>query len=95
MARKLRTKHGQAVYARRKVIPAPVFGQMKTCQGAGQLLLRGQQAAEAEWKLHATVHNLRNLFHRLHASGPRQLRCILEGSAGQLAHGWGPAPAAA
>ena len=62
MARKLRTKKGRAVYARRKVIPEPVFGQMKTLQGAGQLLLRGQQAASAEWTLHATAHNLRKLF---------------------------------
>jgi transposase len=62
MARKLRTKKGRAIYARRKVIPEPVFGQMKTLQGAGQLLLRGHDAASAEWKLHATVHNLRKLF---------------------------------
>jgi transposase len=59
MARKLRTKKGRSVYARRKLIPEPVFGQMKTLQGAGQLLLRGHEAASAEWKLHATVHNLR------------------------------------
>lgn len=61
MARKLRTKPGRAVYARRKVIPEPVFGQMKTLQDAGQLLLRGHDAARAEWMLHATVHNLRKL----------------------------------
>jgi transposase len=61
MARKLRTKKGRAVYARRKVIPEPVFGQMKTLQGAGQLLLRGHDAAAAEWKLHALAHNLRKL----------------------------------
>ncbi len=61
MARNLRTKTGKAVYARRKVIPEPVFSQMKTLQGTGQLLLRGQDAARAEWMLHATVHNLRKL----------------------------------
>lgn len=61
MARKLRTKTGKAIYARRKVIPEPVFGQMKTLQNAGQLLLRGHDAARAEWMLHATVHNLRKL----------------------------------
>ena len=61
MARKLRTKKGKAIYARRKVIPEPVFGQMKTIQDAGQLLLRGHHAARAEWMLHATVHNLRKL----------------------------------
>ena len=37
MARKLRTKKGKAAYARRKVIVEPVFGQMKTTQGAGRL----------------------------------------------------------
>ena len=61
MARKLRTKSGRSVYARRKVIVEPVFGQMKTLQDAGQLLLRGHDAARAEWMLHATVHNLRKL----------------------------------
>jgi len=35
MARKLRTKKSKAAYARRKVIVEPVFGQMKTTQGAG------------------------------------------------------------
>lgn len=95
MARKLRTKKGQAVYARRKVIPEPVFGQMKTCQGAGQLLLRGQQAAAAEWKLHATVHNLRKLFHRFRGSAPGQLRTALEALSDQLARGSRPASATA
>ena len=61
MACKLRTKKGRAVYARRKVIPEPVFGQMKALQGAGQLLLRGHDTAAAEWKLHAIAHNLRKL----------------------------------
>jgi hypothetical protein len=34
MARKLKTKNGQAVYARRKVIVEPVFGQMQTVHDA-------------------------------------------------------------
>ena len=62
MAHKLRTTDGKAVYARRKVIVEPVFGQMKTTQGAGRLLLRGRQAALAEWRLMAACHNLRKLF---------------------------------
>ena len=95
MARKLRTKNGQAVYARRKVIPEPVFGQMKTCQGAGQLLLRGRQPAAAEWKLHATAHNLRKLFHHLAGVGPAGLRTALAALASQLARGSQPAPAMA
>ncbi len=62
MARKLRTKKGKAAYSRRKVIVEPVFGQMKTTQGAGRLLLRGRDHARAEWRLLAACHNLRKLF---------------------------------
>ena len=68
---------------------------MKTCQGAGQLLLRGQQPAAAEWKLPATVHNLRKLFHRLAGDGPGPIRTALEALADQLTRGWQPDPAAA
>jgi len=62
MARKLRTRKGKAAYARRKVIVEPVFGQMKTAQGAGRLLLRGHEHARSEWHLLAACHNLRKLF---------------------------------
>jgi len=62
MARRLRTKKGKAAYSRRKVIVEPVFGQMKTTQGAGRLLLRGHDHARSEWRLLAACHNLRKLF---------------------------------
>ena len=62
MARKLRTKKGKAAYSRRKVIVEPVFGQMKTTQGAGRLLLRGHDTARSEWRLLTACHNLRKLF---------------------------------
>jgi hypothetical protein len=62
MARKLRTKAGKASYARRKVIVEPVFGQMDVVQGAKHLLLRGADAAAAEWDLLSACHNLRKLF---------------------------------
>jgi len=62
MARKTRTKKGRADYARRKAIVEPVFGQMTILQGARHLLLRGQQAARAEWRLLCACHNLRKLF---------------------------------
>jgi Transposase DDE domain len=61
MARKLKTKKGRAVYARRKTIVEPVFGQMQTVQDAKQLLLRGEQAARAQWRFHCAVHNLLKL----------------------------------
>jgi transposase len=62
MARKLRTKPGRAAYARRKAIVEPVFGQMDVVQGAKHLLLRGGEAANAEWHLLSACHNLRKLF---------------------------------
>jgi transposase len=62
MARRLRTKRGRAVYARRKAIVEPVFGQMDTTQRARRLLLRGLPAARAEWRLHCACHNLLKLF---------------------------------
>ncbi len=61
MARKLKTKKGRATYARRKVIVEPVFGQMQTVQDAKRLLLRGEQAARAQWRFHCAVHNLLKL----------------------------------
>jgi Transposase DDE domain len=61
MARKLTTKHGQKIYARRKAIVEPVFGQMSTLQNAKHLLLRGFEQARGEWLLLAACHNLRKL----------------------------------
>ncbi|MGH2950384.1 MAG: IS1182 family transposase [Solirubrobacteraceae bacterium] len=61
MARKLRTKKGRGVYARRKAIVEPVFGQMDTVQSARRLLLRGKPAARAQWRFQCAVHNLLKL----------------------------------
>jgi len=69
MARKNRTKKGQATYAKRKAIVEPVFGQMQTVQGARQLLLRGSQAALAQWRFNCAIHNLL----KLHRAGGLQL----------------------
>lgn len=61
MARKTRTKKGRGVYARRKAIVEPVFGQMDTVQGARRLLLRGKPAARAQWRFQCAIHNLLKL----------------------------------
>jgi hypothetical protein len=61
MARKLTTKTGQKVYARRKAIIEPVFGQMHTLQNAKHLPLRGLEQARDEWLLLAACHNRRKL----------------------------------
>ena len=62
MARKLKTMKGRAIYARRKVIAEPVFGQIKNCQGIRDICLRTHVKARAEWFLIAATHNLRKLF---------------------------------
>lgn len=73
MARKLRTKKGKAAYARRKAIVEPVFGQIDTCQGGKKVLLRGLDAADAEWALLAACHNLRKLFGHTGTTGLARL----------------------
>ena len=62
MQRKLRTKRGRGLYARRKVIVEPVFGLIKRARGFRQFLLRGLAKVPAEWALICTGHNLWKLY---------------------------------
>jgi len=62
MARKLRTVAGRAVYACRKKIVEPVFGQIKHARGFRQFLRRGRHNVGEEWALICTAHNLLKLF---------------------------------
>jgi len=64
MRRKLRTCKGRRIYARRKAIVEPVFGQIKG-RGFRQFLLRGERKVRGEWSLICTTHNLRKLFGRM------------------------------
>jgi len=65
MARKLHTKAGAAVYAARKAMVEPVFGQIKQARGFRQFLLRGFAKVQGEWSLVCTTHNILKL-HRLY-----------------------------
>jgi len=62
MKRKLRTKAGRAIYAGRKTIVEPVFGQIKQARGFRQFLLRGVDKVRGEWSLVCTTHNLLKLY---------------------------------
>jgi Transposase DDE domain len=64
MKRKLKTKVGKAVYAARKAIVEPVFGQIKQARGFRQFLLRGIKKVRGEWSLLCLTHNILKL-HRL------------------------------
>ena len=62
MARKLASKAGGAIYARRKAIVEPVFGQIKEARGFRRFLLRGLRKVGGEWAMLTATHNLLKLF---------------------------------
>jgi hypothetical protein len=64
MKQKLKTKVGKAVYAARKCVVEPVFGQIKQARGFRQFLLRGKDKVKGEWALLCLTHNIL----RLHAA---------------------------
>ena len=64
MKRKLQTKAGKAIYAARKCVVEPVFGQIKQARGFRQFLLRGKETVKGEWALLCLTHNIL----RLHAA---------------------------
>ena len=66
MRRKLRTKAGKAVYAARKAIVEPVFGQIKQARGFRQFLLRGIDKVRGEWSLVCLTHNILKMYRVCH-----------------------------
>jgi transposase len=64
MQRRLQTKTGRAIYAQRKGIVEPVFGQIKQGRGFRQFLLRGIDKVRGEWAMVCLGHNVLKL-HRL------------------------------
>jgi transposase len=64
MARRLRHPVGKRLYARRKWMVEPVFGQIKNRLG-DRLHHRGHAKATTEWKMIATSHNLLKYWRHL------------------------------
>ena len=62
MAAKVQTPAGKALYARRKVIVEPVFGQSKEARGFRRFLLRGLATIRGEWRLVCLTHNLLKIW---------------------------------
>jgi len=62
MRAKLQTAAGQALYALRKAIVEPVFGQIKGPRGFRRFSFRGLGKVQAEWQLICLTHNLLKLF---------------------------------
>jgi len=67
MAAKVRTPEGRALYARRKVIVEPVFGQIKAVRGFRRFLLRGLAKIRGEWRLVCLTHNLLKIWRHAYA----------------------------
>lgn len=61
---KLKTERGTALYARRKVIVEPVFGQIKQAMGFRRFSLRGLDKVPDEWGIVSLCHNVLKLFRR-------------------------------
>ena len=64
MQQKLHTATGKLLYAARKHIVEPVFGQIKSARGIRKFLLRGLKKVSAEWQLICLTHNLLKIWRR-------------------------------
>jgi transposase len=62
MRTKLATPEGHAIYALRKTLPEPVFGQIKEARGFRRFSFRGVKKVSAEWAVICLTHNLLKLF---------------------------------
>jgi transposase len=69
MRLKLDSESGKAIYARRKVIVEPVFGQIKAVQGFTDFKLRGLKKVNGEFKLVAIAHNVKKISKYIHKKG--------------------------
>jgi transposase len=67
MKRNLQTKLGKAVYAARKCVVEPVFGQIKQARGFRQFLLRGLKKIAGQWALVCMTHNILRIYAVLQA----------------------------
>ena len=50
------------MYARRKGMIVPIFGQLKPVLGFRPFSMRGLSSMRGEWRLMATLHNLLKLW---------------------------------
>lgn len=67
----LASETGKALYAMRKAIVEPVFGQIKEVRGIRRFRLRGLARVAGEWKLICATHNLLKLFRHHYLIGPK------------------------
>ena len=62
MRRRLRSKEGRALYAKRKCTVEPVIGIIKSVMRFRQFLLRGLHQVQGEWNLVTMAWNIKRMF---------------------------------
>ena len=62
---KLLGEEGKAIYALRKTLTEPVFGQIKAAMGFRRFSLRGLAKVPDEWGIVSLCHNVLKLFRRI------------------------------
>jgi transposase len=82
VAAKLASPHGQAIYARRRELVEPVFGNLKFNLGFTRFSLRGLAQVRGEFLLLCIAHNLKKLarwqgYHRVQAAFLTVLELII------------------
>lgn len=71
MRNKLATREGRAIYARRKVIAEPPFGQIQEARRFRRFSMRGLGKSGFEWALVCLTHNVLKLYRAVtRAAGP-------------------------
>ena len=65
MRHKLLSATGKVLYAARKHIVEPVFGQIKGARGIRRFLMRGLEKVSAEWQLICLTHNILKIWRRV------------------------------
>ncbi len=69
MREKLASATGEVLYAARKRIVEPVFGQTKGARGIRGFLLRGVEKVSVEWQLICLTHDLLKTWRRVTGAG--------------------------
>ncbi len=59
---KVSSRRGNVIYALRKILVEPVFGQIKSAMGFQRFSLRGLHKVTSEWGIVCACHNLLKLF---------------------------------
>jgi transposase len=70
MAEKLKDGRGKVIYARRKGVVEPVFGQIEEARGFRRFSQRGLAKVRNEWAFVCLTHNLLKLFRYTIAQAP-------------------------